>query len=597
MRNGLLAVAMLVTSTAAADTTVRLDPVSSRFDQRIPSSSAFTLDVPVPGKDLIRGELEVWPARAGECKPTSDRRQHYELAMVASGTDADRVLRATVPALQVDTRFCFGVRIARGLDDVAAVGISSSAVADVLQRIPLEVACRDVDALRSTLISELSAAVGRATSINLETRQLAVRSASPTSDAVGRAVVQGLDLQTMCSTVLTASGAAEVASKAAEQAKVDRAAFTALDPVKPVALLGTNLVKARLPLWVSGSGTTTEIRRFVDVLDQETSLAAAAQALEPISAELADLLRDMQPATADRKAIRAAFKAALAKRDPQPATLVYSSGGTLLQIALDDLFAPSAGPALAARRKILLENLDLLKRQFAAYALDDANAKPWLAALAQLHNLDLAYQAANRELAAKLDARDAARQAFATKLKERLVSVDVRGLVISVSTVQSAQNIAAPATDTGASSVAADIGVLFALPIGVDRNRDDYKPWLVPYAGVNIYASRVDRTVSFDELVGARWRQRMSLTLGALITRPDINGKSISMPFLDSGVVPVAAIGVRLTSFTRFTVGGFLFDYNDPNPATTTTHRAGAVWIGLSIDADVWAAIQGKAFQ
>jgi hypothetical protein len=138
--------------------------------------------------------------------------------------------------------------------------------------------------------------------------------------------------------------------------------------------------------------------------------------------------------------------------------------------------------------------------------------------------------------------------------------------------------------------------VLVAFPFHHEVDRTGWEPWLIPYAGVNIYKQRVDRVVPFDELVGSWAAQRLSLTVGALLTRPKINGEQISTPFRDSGIVPVAAIGVRLTSFTRASLGGFFFDYADDNPASAKTHHGGAVWIGLSIDADVWAAVQGKAF-
>ena len=604
---------------AAADT-VRLDPSSRRFDRRIPSSADFTLDIPVPGKELIRGELEVWPVSAsGECNLPDGERQHYKLAMVANGTEGERVLRATVPALQVNTPFCFGVKITRGLDDVAAVGFASSVVAEVMKKkVAFDAGCSDVGALRNRLANEISAGVARVTTVQLESAQSAVREEvrgltkwtsatmeSSASRAIGKVVVDGIDLESLCEVLSKAASLADLASKNAQKANVARLAAQApIDPVRTVPLLTTNVAKARVPLWVSGTGTSLEVRRFADVVDQEAVLSAAAQALEPISAELARLLRAIPAKPADREPFRKAFHDALAKLIPQPVTLVYSRGTTRLQIRLDELFTVLPAPAdtwadrLQEKRTILLENLDLLKRQMATYILDDSvNAKPWFLALDKLHAADQAYQAANVDLMTKVDSRETARQAIATKLKERLVSADVRALVVSVSAIQSDQKIVAPETDAGASSVAADIGVLLAFPFHVNRDRDDWEPWLVPYAGVNIYRSRVDRVVPFDQLVGSFAKQRLSLTLGALLTRPKLNGESISMPFRDNGIIPVVAVGVRLTSFTRFTIGGFAFDYQDPNPATDKKHRGGAVWFGLSIDADVWAAIQGKAFK
>ena len=142
-----------------------------------------------------------------------------------------------------------------------------------------------------------------------------------------------------------------------------------------------------------------------------------------------------------------------------------------------------------------------------------------------------------------------------------------------------------------------DVGVLVAFPLRDARMLDGWRPWLVPYAGVNIYAERIDRVVPFDQLVGSRLRQRLSLTVGALLSRPEINGATITLPFHNTGIVPVAAPGVRLTSFTRASLGGLVFQYRDANPASAQQHTAAAVWLGVSIDADVWAAVQGKAFK
>src|SRR5437868_1444019 len=127
---------------AEADDPLRLDPVTAQFDRRLPSSQPFTLDVPVPGTEAVYGALEVWPAIAGACK-VPGQRQHYRQAMIATGSGADRVLRTQVPALQVNTSFCFQVRIVRGLDEAAGIGFAARVVAEASSSTVLDALCRD----------------------------------------------------------------------------------------------------------------------------------------------------------------------------------------------------------------------------------------------------------------------------------------------------------------------------------------------------------------------------------------------------------------------------------------------------------------------
>src|SRR6185295_7297426 len=120
--------------------------------------------------------------------------------------------------------------------------------------------------------------------------------------------------------------------------------------------------------------------------------------------------------------------------------------------------------------------------------------------------------------------------AIGNRLRERLAATDVRALVQRVSRIEVQAQVTASQTDDGAASVAADVGVLVALPLRNDHLRDGWQPWLLPYAGINIYSQRVDRVVPFDQLVGSRARQRLSLTAGALLSRPEVNGAKITLP-------------------------------------------------------------------
>jgi hypothetical protein len=630
----------------ADDPVVHLDAELQRFDQRIPSSTPFVLEIKSAGSEVLRGEVEIWPT-GDECTgaPTSER-QHYTLAMTPSGSSPDRVLRATVPALQVDTHFCFRVRITHGLDEVRAIGFAArvtervfssdpatapgekldvettcqqptrrATFADHITRAVASVSQQDLANARAALSRSAeatppAAARGKGQAAEPRSEGLAERTVAPaalgpvrtaSSGAIGKAVVDGLDLEALCRALDQASEAARASGPITGAATDQANAEAALD-----GLAAAPPITARLPLFVTGTPPGLEIRRYDQIPMQDAAIPAAAAALEALVPELAALLHEVEGAKPEAKAAPyAAYLAKLRALPRVPVVVAYVAGGSLFPASLDALFPgqrpgePDADWAKrrALQRGIVLANLDLLKRQMAAFQNDDARAQVWFAALDALQRADQAARTAAAAQRAKLDAVDAARGAIAAKIRERLVSADARALVVNITSIQSQQTMKAPQTGEGVSSVSPDIGVLLAFPIYADTAHAGWEPWLVPYAGVNLYRQRVDRVVPFDQLVGSWWRQRMSLTLGALLTRPKINGVQISTPFRDSGLVPVLALGVRLTSFTRASIGGFVFDYQDVNPASVAKHHGGAIWFGLSIDADVWTTVAGKAFK
>ena len=364
-------------------------------------------------------------------------------------------------------------------------------------------------------------------------------------------------------------------------------------------------MRAPLPLLITGAAPY-QIAHFAQAADDDALIVPAVQALEPVAPALAQLLREIAAAAAaDKPQKRRRYLDELAKLPAMPAVLAY---GTDLRAApIDELFrvvARGSEPVAAlrgdivARRGQILASVDLLERQLAVIARhDDRCADAWVAALEAIRVADAAARAATSDVKAKADALDTARSAIVSRLRERLAAADVRALVQRVSRIDLQSQVTASQTDEGAASVSPDVGVLVAFPLGNHDLRDGWRPWFVPYAGVNLYAERVDRVVPFDQLVGSWARQRLSLTAGALLTRPEINGAKITLPFHDTGIIPVVALGARLSSFTRASIGGLVFQYRDANPASAQQHTALAIWFGLSIDADVWAAVQGKAFR
>jgi hypothetical protein len=88
--------------------------VTDRLNRELPAGVPIKLQIPVPGADPVSGSLVVWPLLDGaSCKPdslpTDDARQRHDLGLVTSGASDARVLEATIPALQLATRYCLRV--------------------------------------------------------------------------------------------------------------------------------------------------------------------------------------------------------------------------------------------------------------------------------------------------------------------------------------------------------------------------------------------------------------------------------------------------------------------------------------------------------
>lgn len=459
-----LAAAVIPGDAHADDPVVHLDTELQQFDRRLPSSQQFVLEVKVPGKEVVRGQLELWPVPAGGgCKmsPTSEK-QHHVLAMVAAGADADRALRATVPPLQVDTSFCFAVRIFRGLDDVQAVGFaaqvtgrlfSSSAALPSPLKVDISTTCaapdprsrfeqaigraiddvsrRHVENEKATLdqatlavtpaafVAAAGPAPAKGADVDLRlppTIEPAITESDRTSSSrsIAKAVLDGLALETLCGAVVAADQESMIAGAVVNRANDDVIAAAARLPL----LRTTNPVTARLPLFVSGTPLT--VRRYDQLLPQDAAIPAAAVELEAHYAGLASLLHDVENAKPDARA--AAYKAyqdKLKTLTPQPVELVYLRAGSLTKASFEEVFpSQRVGESesdwrqrKALAQEIVLNNLDLLKREMSAFDSDDHDARAWFDALVALEGPVQASQSANTGRTSKEGAAVVARQA------------------------------------------------------------------------------------------------------------------------------------------------------------------------------------------
>ncbi|HEX3765532.1 MAG TPA: hypothetical protein VHW23_42845 [Kofleriaceae bacterium] len=168
-------------------------------------------------------------------------------------------------------------------------------------------------------------------------------------------------------------------------------------------------------------------------------------------------------------------------------------------------------------------------------------------------------------------------------MKAVMADVDPRATARTISTTPLAGEGATPDKGNYASP---DFGVAFAFP----RAGGDTHFWTLPYFGLNLYATAVDRKIAFSNLAGSgleRAEQRISLTIGLTLTNPSLPGYSISGPLANR--YPVAALGVRLSHFTRATAGIVMYQAASQSPLDASMSFRVAFFAGLSLDADVIA--------
>jgi hypothetical protein len=106
--------------------------VKPLLDAPLPSSETFTVELPVPGVSQPAASLAIWPQTGKVCAgPPDGGDQVHRIAMVVHGKDAEQVLRATVPPLQVDASYCFQIRYRRGVSPEQVASIAQLAASTV----------------------------------------------------------------------------------------------------------------------------------------------------------------------------------------------------------------------------------------------------------------------------------------------------------------------------------------------------------------------------------------------------------------------------------------------------------------------------------
>lgn len=569
-------------------------------DRELPAGVSVKIQVQLPGTDTVRGSLLIWPAPAGnrcEILPALDAKQRHELALVANGTGDARVLEATLPPLQLATRYC--LRVVFDQMPTALLTELGNAVGKTQIDWPTTCKVRDrEDIVTAKVTAQLRNKLARyGTGVTVDPAAVT---------RAGQLIVKLFDVPEHCKEVEDAQQKvteAETAQQNTVPPLTKANHDLCLPPTRPGSAARCPHPDTTILAWPRPVGADGAPTLLVDSFDASSrALAPALATASPaLSRELAAL--DAPPAT-DRPARVAALRKKLEAKPPGPQPLViflptpgrYIDLATLYETTPAGLRTDAANVAFTDLQRSLFSNAAAVLAQLRAMRDDDPKLiEAWRARLDALAKAMLAEDVAAKDVVAAEAKIDVAGHTIETELAAQ-VHTEVLKPVLRATTVGIVQlsSAKAPATDEKGSWVSPNVGVLVAAPIiGRDGHSGLTTPWLSPYGGASLYYHRVDRVVDFDDLVGNTWLQRFSLTVGALLSTPSVNGKDIAGPW-GAGVIPVFGVGLRFTQYLRGDLGWIAFKYANANPVVSKMDTGGAIWLGVAIDADVWAAVSGK---
>lgn len=563
------------------------------LDRELPAGASFKLHIAAPGTDPIVGSVLVWPDLSSSCAvpPASDAKQRHELGLTVTGTGDSRTLEAVVPPLQLATRYCIQVTYDRRLTTEVL-----AAVTDAVSNAPIDwtATCAAADPAGGVATSLATAITNAAGAYNLKLD-------SARANAAAQTITQIFNVESHCKKVVGAMQ--DVAGRAAKQ----QVAASALTQVLsdqlciPATAACTHPAKAASwPAAVVKNGTDYRVFEVKDATATELSAIQAALAGNPL-----DVVGPItQLATAPAAKVAAA-KAKLEKRPPAALPLLLYIPGTdhyveLAKLAATDLpgiaeaklIRAELAQAMKTNPTVIITQLQLMRLN------DDRSVKPWIDALVAVDNASRAETDATKAVTDATTIRDAAIGSVAADLKAAVQTDTVKDLLKTTAS----QHIDAPSakstgTDDKGSWISPNVGVLAAAPwLARGSDHGFSSGFLEPYGGASIYFTRVDRVIDLDDLVGPTFWQRNSVLVGLLLSKPQVNGKDINGPWSTS-TVPVVGVGHRFTQYVRMDLGVIPFKYSDANPVIVDSHWGFALWIGASIDADLWAAVSGKLGQ
>jgi len=519
-------------------------------DSQFPSGTSFVVELAAPDVTLT-ATIEVWPVlEQANCKsPKPTAKQYFKFAMAASGDAAARVLRATIPPLQLDQQFCFLVTPSKGLSttdiaswttvvsagyyaDLESTDATKTALTNAItaQRDASPVAVGDFEGFKAQLLDELSRSVApreylvaKAANDAFKAGLNGANQRVQAADARARAVLKAANLTCSSPTIMINHELDSVLDLASADANIDPA----------VAVL-----KAR-----NSSVDQFWIKRLAELKGKVDPARDQA-----IAALLAD--------------------AAKAKSSPVP-----------IQVTLDEVAYVTLSDLLAKGTP-----LDAIAPQVAAIAgVCHTDVAPLVDAVVAADKAiaDLAKAVTDKSVAeaAKRTALDMAIGTAVTNAQSRL----------RIKTPLAHQSNGAWATAPVGTFISPDLGVAVAAPLAGGAKT----PWLTPFFGINFYFAKVERDVAIKDLVGCTVRQLWSFSLGVSLTSPGIDGRTVDSIML--GAYPMVAVGRRLSEHARLSVGTFFYLLHREDPTNASRIFGVAPFVGLSVDTDAYHYIQ-KAY-
>jgi hypothetical protein len=534
----------------------------------LPSSVPFDLDMPAADTKVLGGSVEIWPAKLRACSgnPSSrdleGLRQYRQLAMVPTGTGADRVLRARISPLQINQSFCIRVALRTTID--------AGLVDDFARRVTGKIVVALTPAAPPTpaqleQICEL--AISRALV------EMGLTNADTEPNLYGARRVAAAVAPTLAAY-----------SKSQVEFKAAAAALAAL-PGAQAALPALPALPGSWQLYLRSS------KRVVAV----PTLPASTEIDSGTATDVAVALRSIQarvPSVGDAAKIErwaVAFEAvAKAQDDAKKKEAFGKLTGHPLPALPDYYFVGGASAVSSADVKALKLPPDLEALAAEVTALDAAVGAPfaaWKGPIVTFVRANKAQRDAFANVVAKQTAAQAASDALATQIAstiraDRAILPDVASAPLTLRT-----SAGEGATPDKLNYVSPVVGVAFGFPSFGGNG----EPWLFPHAGANISFVAVDRTIPVGSLVD-QCAQRISLIVSITL-------KDVSLPTRQSqpallGGYPFLGVGYRLMQYTGVTIGAALYRASDINPASDRLHWGFAPSIGFSADLDVIGVIQ-----
>jgi hypothetical protein len=583
-----LALVLAPSSVLAADDVANLVLIDGAVavDRVLPSGKSVSVQLAAPGADDLVAELEFWPT-AFDCATPPPR--PVSLAMATSGSGATRVLGAVLPPLQVDTRYCLRVTMSRALRN-DQLDLVSRAVADGVAD---QVAWLERCAV-ATINPIVAGAIANALNAVHPSLGSAGELTTTQTNAVAAALLSAVNTRDSCPKVQDAATAAKLAV-AAKQA-VDAELEQAYADVKRRIVAAPAKLKAWPAVVVDRAGMLTVVGLREALAGTTDDLERISHQLVSLDAKLAGKIHDL---ALDDLATRQAAVNGWPVLPPKELPFAINLTAKDPYVFVKRLDAPELWAVLVADAGTSPRIVDQLEQWLSQVPTDDARKAHGLELVNSLLTMRTVADK-NRSALEALKAAHAAQDAVGAEIRAAVAAAaknDVIRNALRMTTIYGSvpMTTAIPAgTDDKASWISPNIGVAVAIPhVDHDGGSGFADPWLVPYAGASIYFQRVDRVIHPRDLVGKTFWQENSFSVGVWLKKPELRQVEVDGVW-KSGPVPYLGFGHRFTPYVRLDVGAAFFRYAGRLPTVSDRSLGWAMWIGASIDADVWALVKGK---